>query len=328
MTVASPTQRTGDQPISTLPVSVIIPTHNRARLLPRAARSVLNQTFRELELIVVDDASSDDTRQVVAALDDPRVRYIRHDRNRGAPEARNTGIEAARGKYIAFQDSDDEWLPEKLEKQMAVFKPGSDADVVYCSMLLEQAGSTITIPGAGITVLQGDVLPQLLAGNFVSTQTLLLRRECLEKVGGFDTRLPRFQDWELVIRLAETYRFQFVNETLVRAYETPGNISSNNAAGARAMEIILEKHRRIFNRHPAARARHLFFLGNIACLEGSIRDGRAYLFNAVKLRPWRWKTWSALALTLLGPRVYRAIVSWFNLKPWRSARASRPRQAP
>ena len=320
MTVASPTQRTGDQPISPLPVSVIIPTHNRARLLPRAARSVLDQTFRELELIVVDDASSDETRQVVAELNDPRVRYIRHDQNLGAPAARNTGIEAAKGRYIAFQDSDDEWLPEKLEKQMEVLKAGSDANVVYCSMLLEQAGSTITIPGPGITVVQGDVLSQLLAGNFVSTQTLLLRRECLEKVGGFDTRLPRFQDWELVIRLAEAYQFRFVNETLVRAYETPGNISSDDAAGARAMEIILEKHRPYFNKYPAALARHLFFLGNIACLEGSIRDGRSYLFNAVKLRPLRWKAWTALALALLGPRVYRAKLSRFILRPRRFVR--------
>ncbi len=308
-------------------VSVIIPTHNRARLLPRAARSVLGQSFRELELIVVDDASSDETGQVVAALNDPRVRYIRHDQNLGAPAARNTGIEAARGNYIAFQDSDDEWLPEKLERQMEVFKSGSGADVVYCRMLVEKARLTVTIPGPRIQVVQGDVLSQLLSENFVGTPTLLVRRECLEKAGGFDTRLPRFQDWELVIRLAAAYRFRLVDETLVNAYESAGNISSDNAAGARAMEIILEKHRRIFNGHPAARARHLFYLGNIACLEGSIGEGRAYLFNAVKLRPWRWKPWIALALTLLGQRVYRAVVSRFNLKPWRTARANRPRPA-
>ncbi len=299
------------------PVSVIIPTHNRAGLLPRAARSVLNQTFRELELIIVDDASTDETEQVVAALNDPRVRYIRHDRNRGAPAARNTGIEAAHGKYVAFQDSDDEWLPEKLEKQMEVFKPGSDADVVYCRMLLERAGSTITIPGPEITVVQGDVLSQLLAGNFVSTQTLLLRRECLEKVGGFDTRLPRFQDWELVIRLAEAYRFRFVNETLVRAYETPGNISSDDAAGARAMEIILEKHRPAFEQCPVSLAMHLYNVGNFKCLNGALPAGRSNLFKAVKLRPRRRKAWLALALALLGTRVYKSKLSRFLLKPRR-----------
>lgn len=299
------------------PVSVIIPTHNRAGLLPRAARSVLDQTFRELELIIVDDASTDETGQVVAALDDPRVRYIRHDRNRGAPAARNTGIEAAHGNYIAFQDSDDEWLPEKLEKQMAVFKPGSEADVVYCSMLLERAGSTITFPGPEITVVQGDVLPQLLAGNFVGTPTLLVRRECLEKVGGFDTLLPRFQDWELVIRLAEAYRFRFVNETLVRAYETPGNISSDDAAGARAMEIILEKHRPAFEQYSVSLAMHMYTAGNYKCLSGALPAGRSNLFQAVKLRPRRRKAWLALALALLGTRVYKSKLSRFLLKPRR-----------
>ena len=100
-------------------ISVIIPTYNRASLLPRALDSVLRQTWEDLEVIVVDDASRDDTPQVMAACTDPRVRYIRLEKNSGACVARNTGVAQARGEWIAFQDSDDLWLPEKLEKQMA-----------------------------------------------------------------------------------------------------------------------------------------------------------------------------------------------------------------
>lgn len=103
-------------------VSVIIPTYNRAHLIGRAIKSVLNQTYKDFEIIIVDDGSTDKTEEVVKDFKDERVRYIRREKNKGGSAARNTGIKAARGEYIAFQDSDDEWLPEKLEKQMKAFE--------------------------------------------------------------------------------------------------------------------------------------------------------------------------------------------------------------
>jgi glycosyltransferase involved in cell wall biosynthesis len=105
---------------SSIAVSVVIPTYNRASLLGRAIKSVLEQTYQDFEIIVVDDASTDNTEEVVRNLRDRRIRYLRHEKNRGGSAARNTGIRAAWGQYIAFQDSDDEWLPEKLKKQMEV----------------------------------------------------------------------------------------------------------------------------------------------------------------------------------------------------------------
>ncbi len=291
-------------------VSVIIPTHNRARLLPRAIRSVLAQSHRDLEVIVVDDASTDDTRRVVARLDDPRVRYISHDTNRGGAAARNTGIAAARGAYIGFQDSDDEWLLEKLEKQMRVFRDhGGDADIVYCGLLRAQCGSVVYIPESRIEVRQGDLLSQLLLGNFVSTQTLLVRRERIEDEGGFDERLGRFQDWELAIRLAAKFKFSLVDEPLVIVHETPGNITSNDAAGAAALELILDKHSSAFALNPTALAGHLAGLGHLKCLSGAVREGRGHLLDAVKLRPLAWKAWAALLLALLGSRAYRSSVT-------------------
>ena len=105
-------------------VSIIIPTYNRAHLIGRAIQSVLNQTYQNFEIIVVDDGSTDNTEEMIKEFQkhDKRIKYIRHEKNRGGAAARNTGIKVARGEYIAFQDSDDEWLPEKLEKQMDVFQ--------------------------------------------------------------------------------------------------------------------------------------------------------------------------------------------------------------
>lgn len=287
-------------------VSVIIPTHDRARLLARAMRSVLAQSYRDIELIVVDDASTDDTERLVANFDDPRVRYIRHDSKLGAAAARNTGIRAARGSFIAFQDSDDEWLLEKLEKQMrALAASGPEVDVAYCGFLRCNAGCATYVPGDSVKVRRGDVLAQLLRGNFISTQTLLVRRECIEDAGMFDERLPRFQDWELAIRLAARTRFCPVDEPLVIVHATPENISSDAAAGARALAIILEKHWGAISQHPSLLTRFRCHLGHHECLGGAMAEGRAQFRKALRLRPLALEAWAALCLALFGSRIYR-----------------------
>src|ERR1051325_11615249 len=117
-------------------VSTIIPTYNRDELIGRSVQSVLSQTYQLLEVIVVDDASTDDTRDRIETLQqvDPRIQYVRHERNRGAQAARNTGIQAAKGEFIAFLDSDNEWLPQKLERQMPLFSHKADSPAaVYCA---------------------------------------------------------------------------------------------------------------------------------------------------------------------------------------------------
>lgn len=103
-------------------VSVIIAAYNRAHLIGRALRTVLEQTYNDFEVIIVDDASTDNTENVIKSFDDARIKYIRHDKNKGAAAAWNTGIRASKGEYIAFQDSDDEWAEDKLEKQMNAFR--------------------------------------------------------------------------------------------------------------------------------------------------------------------------------------------------------------
>ncbi|MCK4529078.1 glycosyltransferase, partial [candidate division WOR-3 bacterium] len=192
-------------------VSVIIPTYNRVHLIGRAIQSVLEQSYQDFEIIVVDDASTDNTGEVVRSLKDERIRYIRHEKNKGAAAARNTGIKVARGEYIAFQDSDDEWLPEKLEKQMKAFDNAPpEVGVVYTDMqrINEDGGieywhSPRILPEDGI--IYKDALDYRVMN--IGIQSAVIKKECFDKVGMFDERFPRFIDLELFIRLSKYYYF-------------------------------------------------------------------------------------------------------------------------
>lgn len=197
-------------------VSVIIPTYNRAQLVGHAVRSVLAQTYQDFELIVIDDASTDNTQELVASFKEPRIRYIRHSQNGGVSAARNTGIEASRGEYIAFLDSDDKWLPEKLEKQVQLFRESdSKVGVIYTwqCFINDNNERTRTLDPK----YSGFILDDLLYANVLgTTSTFMVRRECLHKVKGFDSDMPVYgEDWDLWIRLAQQYKFDFVPEVLV-----------------------------------------------------------------------------------------------------------------
>lgn len=205
-------------------ISVIIPAFNRAGLLPRALKSVLDQSFSDIEVIVVDDASTDDTQQVIAAMADDRIRCIRLDSNCGACTARNIGVQHARGEWIAFQDSDDEWLPGKLEKQFAQLQ-ASGADVVFCAFERCHADGKkqYTFPHADVQA--GRITyEQLLYENLVSTQTILGKRECFEQTP-FMPGFPRLQDWEMMLRMVQQYDVRYFPDMLVRLYEQPDSIS-------------------------------------------------------------------------------------------------------
>ena len=211
-------------------VSAIIPTYNREKLVPRAIQSVLDQTWQNFELIVVDDGSTDRTEQVVSGFTDDRIRYVRLDKNSGVSHARNIGIESAQCEYIAFQDSDDEWLPEKLEKQMQVMLQAPETvGMVYCRMAGDnRAGKRRVCPPQDRKAdeLQGDMLLPLMIQNVVGTPSMLIRRACLEQVGGFDEGLRCLEDWELVLRIAEKYELGFVEDILVRIHYSEGSVSS------------------------------------------------------------------------------------------------------
>lgn len=236
-------------------ISVVLPSFNRADTLPRAIDSVLNQSYRNLELIVVDDASTDGTQDLLLGISDNRVKSIVLEHNSGGSRARNHGVHMAQGNYIAFQDSDDEWCSEKLLIQMEKLREDQNAVACFCPFVRELSGTKRTF---GVTGSHGDVdlVSRLLAGNFIGTPTLILKREIFWSVGGFDDTLPRYQDWDLVLRLAlQGNEFCCTREELVRVYNAPNSISTDPMSEIEAIGRILRKHSSAFYGEPRALAK-------------------------------------------------------------------------
>ena len=287
--------------------SVIIPTYNRAHLVDRAIQSVLNQTYQNFEFIVVDDGSTDNTEEVVKKFQekDKRIRYIKHERNKGASAARNTGIKAAKGEYIAFQDSDDEWLPEKLEKQMKVFETAPpEVGVIYTGFWRIENNKKIYIPYSWVAQKEGNIHKELLKGSFIGLPTVLIRKECFKKAGMFDKKLPRLQDWELFIRISKHCKFKYINEALLISPYTIGSISFNNESLIQALELILKKHSEEFKKYKKILSVQMYWLGSILCKSGKMKEGKKYFLRVINISPLNIKAWIGLTASLLGKNAY------------------------
>lgn len=257
-------------------VSVVIPTYNRGHAIRACIASVLAQTIRNIEVVVVDDASQDDTRAQVAALPDPRIRYLAHASNRGGAAARNTGVGAARGDFIAFLDSDDLWAPRKLEKQIAALgERGPGYGVAYTWFIgRDPAGREISRKEHR---LDGWVYRALLESNQVgSFSSLLVRRDLLQRVGGLDESLCSCQDWDLCLRLSRVCKICCVQEHLVDYLHDGADryrISSNPESLVQGHRRMLEKFAGDYARLPRdAAARTLEGYLQVFAAAGSFGD--------------------------------------------------------
>ncbi|MHC1699612.1 MAG: glycosyltransferase family 2 protein [Humidesulfovibrio sp.] len=211
-------------------VSVIVPTYNRADLLPETLASVLGQTLSEIEVIVVDDGSTDATASVVAGMADSRLRYLRNQRT-GLPAAgRNAGIRAARAGLLAFVDSDDLWLPEKLERQKGYL--AEHPEVQWCfthhGFLDHGSGALEPCPLPVVPPPGPQRFARLLGGNYVASPTVLARRELIERTGAYDEdRELRFvEDWELWLRLEAASPGALLPEPLALYRRHPANATA------------------------------------------------------------------------------------------------------
>jgi len=292
-------------------VSVIIPTYNRAGFLQTSIESVLGQTHGDLEVIVVDDGSSDHTGEVVAALDDARVRYLRHGQNRGAAAARNTGLKHASGKYVAFQDSDDEWLPEKLGLQVeALDRAGHKVGVVHTGFSRVSGRKNRSTDWLPKHLRSGDIGRRILGGNFIGTPTAVVRKECFKTAGLFDTRLPQLEDWEMWIRVAQLYRVAYMDRSLVVTHDLPDSLSADLGTLIRAHEYILQKHRDLFAADRRILAAECYWIGNLLCRAGKMKRGRAYFFKALTGDPLNMKWVAGILFSLLGKGVFTRAVGF------------------
>lgn len=227
-------------------VSVVIPVHNRAGTIRYCLDSVLGQTFDNFEVIVVDDASTDDTAAQVRSIQDARLRLLPNNGPRGAQAARNTGILAARSPWIAFQDSDDEWVPDKLERQLAAL-----ADAGYEPLTVVHSNCWRYYPQAdtrevwGLDTVAGDrPFTATLAGPGPMFQGMLTSRLALERIGMLDEQVPSYQEWDTAIRLARECRFIHLEEPLFIYYLHEGPaISADSGRDFAGYEYVVEKHR-------------------------------------------------------------------------------------
>ncbi len=293
-------------------VSVVVPTYNRADTIRAAVESVLGQTFANFELLVVDDGSTDGTVAALKGMSDPRLRLLKHPRNLGGNAARNTGIREARAPWVAFQDSDDEWLPQKLEKQMALLAIlGAGYVAAYCGMAvvddLETAGSTSPrartrlryVPDSALVDVEGDIQAALLRTSLVSTQTLIARRDDLLTIGGFDEGLPALQDWDCAIRLSALGRFAFVDEPLVVQYFSPDSITRHRDRRLAARQKIVAKNLVALKADPALLAQHYRAIAGEQRRLGLMSEARASLAEARKQTPRDPALWALSAYLTL-----------------------------
>jgi glycosyltransferase involved in cell wall biosynthesis len=216
-------------------ISVIIPTYNRAHLIKRSAKSVLNQTYKNLELIIIDDGSTDNTKEVINSLNDKRIVYVKQE-NQGVSMARNNGVATAKGKYIAFQDSDDVWHLDKLEKQLFALQK-NNADIVFCKIL--QIGNLRKRKEP--TYIKYGFLPKNILPFNIYPQSLLGKAEIF-KNNFFDKTIQGIEDFDLAIRIHKKYSFYCIKDALIDYYMQGDSLSLNCEKRIADLKTIINKN--------------------------------------------------------------------------------------
>lgn len=285
-------------------VSVIIPTYNRATLLPRAVNSVLNQTYRDFELIIVDDGSTDNTKEVIRKYKDPRIQYIKHDKNKGGSAARNLGIKMAKGEYIAFLDSDDEWLPEKIYLQLDKLKATSSKVGAVYSGIKWIHDKNEKIVHCMIPNLRGDLYVDNLTGCFMG-QTPLVKRECFDDGISYDESLQSHQDWDLWIRISKKYDLDYVEE-LLYIYHISGNQLSNNLESRiNGWKQLLSKHREEFIKHKKILSMHFNYLAKLCCLDNARKNALIFFIKSIFYSYVQKDSYIHILLLIFAPKMQK-----------------------
>jgi glycosyltransferase involved in cell wall biosynthesis len=273
-------------------VSIIIPTHNRRGLLACALGSVARQTFRDFEALVIDDGSEEDIASVCATADVP-VRCIRIS-HAGVAAARNAGIEAAGGEYLAFLDSDDAWLPEHLARTVAVLQDRPEVGVVYHPYrTVDEQGRAV--PQRPTPSLPGGVITRdLLAHDVVTTPSVVCRRDLVRQVGGFDPALTTGEDYDLFLRLSRVCQFAALPEALLLRRLHEGNISKQQRVQTAVRHALLKE--RFCRQHPDVMtslglyaghqlAKSFYRAGRLLLRAGHRRQARQFLRRSLHYRP-------------------------------------------
>lgn len=273
-------------------ISVVIPTHNRKDLLIRAIKSVQNQIFRDLEIIVVSDGSTDGTDKIVEKIKeyDSRIYFVNLPVTRGANVARNAGIQFAHGEWVAFLDDDDEWLSEKIEKQMQLVNTNSAIGLCYTGVrciYVNYGIDYLSVPN-----YQGNLRKNILLGNCIgTTSTVMVKKDLFKKSGLFDETLCALQDYDLWIRICQLTDIGVVTAPLINYYNynSSGQISSNTEKYENAIEVINEKYSTLFdtlseNERKKKKLFELNLLSNKCLRNGDKKAAKKYAKKALSTK--------------------------------------------
>ena len=267
-------------------VTCIIPTFNRAKKIITAIDSVMTQTYSNFEVLVVDDLSTDNTKEVVGKLakKDSRIKYFLNPK-KGANNARNFGIINARGKYIAFLDDDDVWVDSKLEKQVNAFKSLKDEyGVIYCTFARTKTNGKVSRrhPSRFSPIKEGDILKHLLKRNFITTSTLFAKTEVFHTSGMFDPTYSSFQDWELLIRIAKYYHFCYLDEILVQMYESEDSITLNKKGRVLTSFKLLKQNMDLYEKNHRLLSYRYCSIGFTLLKLNRNRAAKLFLYRSLK----------------------------------------------
>jgi cellulose synthase/poly-beta-1,6-N-acetylglucosamine synthase-like glycosyltransferase len=290
-------------------VSVLMPSFNYARYLPAAIQSVLSQSYSDLELIITDDCSTDESREIVEHFRrlDSRVIPVLHEVNSGLARARNSGLAISTGEFVALCDADDVWLPHKLETQIKCFQAQVELGIVHSDSAIIDAAGKLT--GQQFSSLwhrrgqrtSGYLFEVLCEQNFLCVPTVVLRRQAIEYAGGFEENLRSLEDWVCWIKVSRKYPFHYVKEPLVQ-YRMHGSGLSSNPKGmaqnrVKAFRFLLDTFSDIPLR---LRSKMLYSLGVSHLETGDFREAATAFLDSARANPLQIRSWVRCCQSMLG----------------------------
>ncbi|MFN7141059.1 MAG: glycosyltransferase family 2 protein [Limisphaerales bacterium] len=284
-------------------VSVIMPCYNHAKFLAESVKAVLDQSFTDLELIIIDDCSTDHSWDVICKLadSDSRILPLRHSTNNGLSKARNNGLRASKGEFIAFCDSDDVWTPNKLDVQVSLLDCHPEYALTYCdSLIIDENSRSLDTHFSDLYPLpekpSGFLFLELIRRNFINIQSVLVRKEFLDQIGGFDEQVDLVQDWWCWLRLSRSQRFLYSWDALAkyRVHSRSTNIVQKREYSINRVRV----YHRVLREYPdLQRSERSSILYDIGCdldVLGKSRTANKIFWRSIGVASTDWRAFGIL----------------------------------